>query len=82
MIQLHVTNEELSRKRREAQPYIDYFSQHLYRIYSIMPHQGYIINNGVLETLPPLPEWQMLIDRVIEMRDETLKSKFPELYGA
>ncbi len=78
---IEYTPEELSNIRRAAEPYIDEFAKRLAYIYTIMPHPGYVINNGVLEPLPPLPEWQELIDKVVKTRDDTLKSNFPELYG-
>lgn len=58
------------------------FTHMLYRIYTIMPHPGYIMNfnTGELEPPPPLPEWQCLIDKINEMRDEYIKTNFPEFY--
>lgn len=58
------------------------FGQMLFHIHSIMPHPGYIVDISMssFEPLPPLPEWQKRIDRVIKMRQEYIKDNFPEFY--
>lgn len=67
---------------REMRAALEPFDRILSDIYAVMPHSGYIVDlaNGTFEPLPPLPEWQKRIDKVIEMRNEYIKSTFPEFY--
>ena len=69
-------------RHREMMASLEPFTQMLAHIYTIMPHQGYVVDltNNTFEPLPPLPEWQERIDKVIEMRNEYIKSNFPEFY--
>lgn len=53
----------------------------LYKIYSIMPHPGYIIKDGVFEPLPPTPEWQEKIDLINRERSKYILEYFPEFYN-
>jgi hypothetical protein len=76
----HMTPEEKSIRRRQLMQAIEPYNKMLTHIYSIMPSTGFIVNDGAFERLPPLPEWQKQIDKVLEMRDEFIKSNFPEFY--
>lgn len=69
-------------RHREMMACLEPFTQMLAHIYTIMPNPGYVIDltNNTFEPLPPLPEWQEIIDKVIEMRNEYIKNNFPEFY--
>lgn len=69
-------------RHREMIACLEPFTQMLAHIYSIMPHPGYIMDfkNNTLEPLPPSPEWQERIDYVMKIRNEYIKSNFPEFY--
>lgn len=75
-----MSDQEKAYRRREMMQCLEPFGKMLFHIYSIMPHPGYIMQDGMLEPLPPLPEWQQKIDKVIEMKNEYIKSNFPEFY--
>lgn len=74
--------KERAYRYRQMRQSIEPFGKMLCHIYSIMPMQGFIVDlaTGAFESLPPLPEWQKQIDKVIEMRNEYIKSNFPEFY--
>lgn len=71
-------------RHREMVACLEPFTQMLAHIYTIMPHTGYIMDlkARTFEPLPPLPEWQERINKVIEIRNEYIKSNFPEFYEA
>ncbi len=73
-------NEERAYRHREMMQAVEPYNKMLTHIYTIMPVTGFIVKDGAFERLPPLPEWQKEIDKVIEMRDEFVKSNFPEFY--
>lgn len=77
-----MSDEEKSFRYREMRRSLEPFNQILYRIYTIMPHSGYVIDlaSGAIEPLPPPPEWQKQIDKITEIRNEYIKSNFPEFY--
>jgi hypothetical protein len=74
--------EERYYRYRQMRQSLETFAQMLCHIYSIMPQQGYVVDSttGAFESLPPLPEWQERIDKVIEMRNDYIKINFPEFY--
>lgn len=75
-------NEEKAYRHREMIKSLEPFNKMLSHIYAIMPWQGLIVDSvtGAFESMPPLPEWQKQIDKVLEMRNEYIKSNFPEFY--
>lgn len=75
-----MTNEEKADRHRQLKLSVEPFAHMLAHIYTIMPHPGYIIQDGTFELLPPLPQWQERIDKIIEMRNEYIKDNFPEFY--
>lgn len=75
-----MTPEEISIRRRQLMQALEPYNKMLTRTYSIMPSTGFIVKDGAFERLPPLPEWQKRIDDIIKMRDELIKSNFPEFY--
>lgn len=77
-----MSDEEKSFRYREMRKSLEPYNQILAHIYTIMPHPGYVIDlfSGAIEPLPPLPEWQKRIDKVTEIRNEYIKSNFPEFY--
>ena len=74
--------EYMRMRRKELQSCLDYFAKELNRIYSLMPMQGFKIDlkTGEMEQLPIPMQWQLLIDRVLKMKDEYIKTHFPEFY--
>lgn len=76
-----MSKEEMTHRHREMMQSIEPYNQMLTHIYSIMPCTGFMVKDGAFERLPPLPEWQKQIDKVVEMRDEFIKSNFPEFYS-
>lgn len=70
----------LERRRKELRLYLDCFAKQLYRIYSIMPSQGYVIIEDKLEPMAPPREWRERIDTILKMKDEFVRTKFPEFY--
>jgi len=77
-----LTPEERHHRIREFKLSLEPFAHMLTRIYTIMPHPGYIIkDDGQFELRPYLPEWQKKIDEVIKERDEYIKENFPEFYN-
>lgn len=77
---LNMTPEETSIRRRELLQSLEPFAQMLTHIYKFMPHPGFKITDAGFEPLPPKPEWQDQIDKVINMRNEHIKVNFPEFY--
>lgn len=82
MMQAEYTPEEKAMRRRELYLCTEPFRQILTHIYSIMPCPGFVVDleTGSFTPNPILPEWQKQIDRVIEMRNEYVKTNFPEFY--
>lgn len=74
-----MNKEDKAYRHREMMQAIEPYNKMLTNIYSIMPC-GFIVKDGAFDPLPPLPEWQKQIDKVLEMRDEVMKSNFPEFY--
>lgn len=57
------------------------FREELFRIVSIMPPNAIIIDLETLEIERVVnPEWQLLIDKIVEKQTKFLKDTFPEFY--
>lgn len=76
--------EYRSRRRREYYQAANVYNLELSRLYSLAPMPGFKQwkegNITHWESLPLEPKWQEAIDRVTKLRDEYLKSNFPEFY--
>lgn len=79
-ISVYMTQEEKSIRHQELIKSLEPFAQMLTHIYTIMPHPGFKMTETTFEPLPPQPEWQNKIDKILEMRDEYIKTNFPEFY--
>lgn len=69
----------LERRRMEYLSDMKYFSDTLFKIHSIMPCHKRFFFNGTFEQHIP-EEWQKLIDKVMEQKNEFVKSHYPEFY--
>ena len=69
----------LEEKRRQLQPYLDMFSEQLFRIYSIMPapKRIYYYKTGEWEIIND-PQWQQLIDKTIAEQNEFIENFFKQ----
>lgn len=72
----------LARRRREMQPYLDYFGQQLFNVVAIMPAPKRIFHfaTGEWEIVND-PKWQQLIDKIKDERDKYLQTEFPEFFN-
>lgn len=60
--------------------YLEPFAKELTRIYTLMPTK-FIVDCSTGEISQYIePEWQKAIDKVMEARDDMIKTNFPEFY--
>ncbi len=74
---------ELEKRHRAYNLDMEYFACYLKKIIDVMPTQDIIVNlrTGEFEKSEIKPEWQEKIDKILEIKNEFVKQRYPEFYN-